>query len=183
MHNKSLITLSLASLLAVSSAMGQTCKTDSIAESTPASRFIAGETATVTDTETKLVWARCSLGQDWTGKTCSGTPEKYSWQEATEIVKKLNDENFEGHADWRLPQIPELASIVERQCFDPRVNIVVFPATSPVSYWSATERKGYVDYAYVLNFGAGETGPSHKDYKGPVRLVSGGPWWKPPKMP
>ena len=49
---------------------------------------------------------------------------------------------FAGQSDWRLPNIKELASIVERACDSPAINEFVFPS-SPGSfpeaiYWTSS---------------------------------------------
>jgi len=73
-----------------------------------------------------------------------------------------------------VPQIAELASIVERQCANPRINLTLFPATPPVYFWTATTRRGPGMDAYAISFGA--DGPKHpsKEEKFDVRLVRGG---------
>jgi hypothetical protein len=72
------------------------------AESKPASqeRFIA-QGDTVKDTETGLVWKRCSEGQTWDGNTCIGETIKTDIEHAKNLVTK----------GWRLPTVRELASL------------------------------------------------------------------------
>jgi hypothetical protein len=175
----------LCETLLVTSALAQTCETKTIQESTPTSRFTFDTSGLVTDNETGITWMRCALGQKWDGATCSGTANTYDWQNAMNEVKKLNSSNFGGHSDWRLPYIPELASIVERQCFNPRVNLTVFPATPSISFWSGMERMGFANMAYALDFGQGDAQPKDKTNLGAVRPMHDGPkgpWWKMPKM-
>jgi hypothetical protein len=62
---------------------------------------------TVTDVKTKLMWMRCSVGQTWTGSTCSGDAETFLWAGA-----KKQTANFAGHSDWRIPTIEELRTLV-----------------------------------------------------------------------
>lgn len=167
-------------LLAVSFADAATCRSE-LKASTPTARFEAsGET--VADTETTLVWTRCAIGQQWSGSACTGEPQAMGWSEAQAMVARLNREGYSGRSDWRLPVLPELASIVERQCFNPRMNEAVFPGAPSAVFWSGMEKSGTAGYAYALDFGAGTAEATLKDYKGAVRLVRGGPWWEPPKM-
>ena len=180
-----LLTLVLCGTLLATSAWAQTCQTDTIAESTPTSRFSFAGNGLVTDNETGITWMRCALGQKWDGATCSGTAHTYDWQNAMAQVKKINSSHYGGHSDRRLPYIPELASITERQCFNPRVNLVVFPQTPSITFWSGMERMGYANMAYALDFGQGNAEPKDKAIKGAVRLMHDGPkgpWWKMPKM-
>ena len=175
-----------AVILQATPAWAQTCRTDKIEASAPTSRYILNDNGTVTDKETKITWMRCALGQKWDGNTCTGKATWYNWQQAVEAVSLVNKDKYAGVGTWRLPYVPELASIVERQCFDPRVNLVVFPATPSNKFWTGMERKGYSNMAYVIDFGGGQATPSDKAYAGPIRLMHDGPdgpWWKMPKMP
>jgi len=180
------IVVVFAVILMTTSAGAQTCRTDSIPESTPTSRYIINDNGTVTDKETKITWMRCALGQKWDGNTCTGKANRYNWQKAVAAVSEVNKHKYAGVSTWRLPYVPELASIVERQCFEPRVNLVVFPATPSIAFWTGMERMGSPQMAYKIDFGAGEATPSEKTYAGPIRLMydgADGPWWTPPQMP
>ena len=176
--------LVVISLFIAAAQADQTCRSN-IDKSTPTSRFVLSDNGTVTDTETKIIWMRCALGQKWDGKTCTGQAHNYSWQEAMDAVAELNSDTFGEPSSWRLPYVPELASIVERQCFEPRVNLVVFPATPSKAFWTGMEKKGNTDQAYAIDFGRGAVTPSNKTHTGPIRLMLDGPnekWWKMPKM-
>jgi len=164
----------------------QTCRSNSIQASAPTSRYVLNDDGTVTDKETEITWMRCSLGQKWDGHTCTGKANRYNWQKAVAAVSEVNKAKYAGVSTWRLPYVPELASIVERQCFNPRVNLVVFPGTPSIAFWTGMERKGYPDMAYKIDFGGGKATPSKKTYTGPIRLMHDGPdgpWWEMPKMP
>ena len=175
----------LVSLVTVSVQADQTCR-DNLQESTPSSRFVLNNNGTVTDTETKITWMRCALGQKWDGKTCVGKAKAYSWQEAREAAAELNGDTFGEPTKWRLPLVPELASITERKCFEPRVNLVVFPATPSRLFWTGMERKGDTERAYAIDFGKGSVSPGKKNNVAFIRLMLDGPsgkWWemKPPE--
>jgi len=175
----------LTSLLLVSLFTGtvqaeQTCRSN-LEESTPTSRFIFNDNGTVTDKDTKITWMRCAMGQNWDGKTCTGKAQAYSWQEARDAVAELNSDTFGEPTKWRLPLVPELASITERKCFEPRVNLAVFPATPSKPFWTGMERKGDTENAYVIDFGGGSVMPSNKNNAAYIRLMFDGPdgrWWK-----
>jgi hypothetical protein len=107
----------------------QTCQISNIPASTPTNRFTINDNGTVFDNRTKLLWQRCIIGQ--TGEKCAGTPTLFTWQQALNAAKNYN--LYGGHAgynDWRLPNIKELASIVETQCVNPSINLEVFPYAS-----------------------------------------------------
>ena len=82
----------------------------------------------------------------------------------------------------QLPMVPNLASIVERRCLNPRINEEVFPATALGPFWTSMEKKGRTQYAYIVDFGEGNAGPLDKAQRANVRVVRGEPWWTPPKM-
>lgn len=170
----------MALLLVVSSAYAADCRQE-LLSSTPSARFDAGG-ETVADTQTTLVWMRCAVGQQWNGSSCAGEPQPMDWKEAKQMVERLNREGYAGRNDWRLPVLPELASIVERRCFNPRMNEAVFPGAPSKVFWSSMEKSGAAGLAYALDFGGGAAQAASKELKGAVRLVRGGPWWEPPKM-
>ncbi len=97
------------------------------------------------------------------------------------VIGRLRVEGYAGHHDWQVPQIPDIASTIERQCFNRRINEQVFSSTPPLAFWSATERMGYDEYAYTVSFGQAGAVRSPKNYEGAVRLMRGGPWWSPPQ--
>lgn len=173
-------TFAIAALLAVAPAGAADCRQE-LPASTPTARFEAGGD-TVADTQTTLVWMRCAVGQHWSGSACTGEPQAMDWGEAVAAVAQLNREGYAGRSDWRLPMLPELASIVERQCSNPRMNEAVFPGAPSSVFWSGMEKSGAAGLAYALDFGGGAAQAASKEFKGAVRLVRGGPWWEPPKM-
>jgi len=175
--------LLMATLLATTAEAEQTCRSD-LEEYTPTSRFVMNDDgSTVTDDITKMMWMRCSLGQMWNGKACAGTAGTYSWHEANKAVERINETGYAGHNDWRLPLVPNLASIVERRCLNPRINTKVFPSTPLGPFWSSMEKMGAPEFAYIIDFGDKTAAPLFKESKAHVRLVRGEPWWKMPEMP
>lgn len=168
----------ISAAVAASTSFAGSCRPE-LASSTPATRFEAkGEV--VTDTGTGLTWMRCALGQRWTGSSCAGEATAMTWSEALSATDDVNLDSLAGHDDWRLPKLPELASIVERQCFNPRVNESVFPGAPSQVFWSSMEKPGMHSEVYALDFGGGAVSVRAKVERGAVRLVRGGPWWTPP---
>jgi len=153
---------------------------------------------TITNTKTKLQWKRCSEGQTWNGRTCTGAAETFTWAEAM----KLRSE-FAGHSDWRLPTIAELSTLVycsngkqlkfnesgfgtiehegRNDCGSntrgdyrrPTIDTQAFPNTPQDSFWSASPSAASTDYAWVVYFGFGNVYWNSKDYDYSVRLVRG----------
>ena len=156
------------------------CKASTRPQSTPTERFSLNPNGSVLDKQTGLTWMRCALGQTWDAGTCAGTSARFAWQDTDWAKDTLNLDGYAGHTDWRIPLVPELASIVELGCIDHRINDTVFPKTPPGPFWSRTEKPKTENYAYTLDFGAGGATAKLKTTPGALRLVRGGPWRTPP---
>lgn len=147
-------------------AHAQTCKTDSIPATTPDNRFeIIGHGSEVKDKVTGLIWQRCSIGQTWDGNTCTGTATTHTWQQALTVAKNLGN-------GYRLPNIKELKSIVERQCYNSMINRKIFPNTLSNWYWSSSPYVQHSGYAWGVKFHGGYDGNGfNKNYSHYVRAV------------
>ena len=145
----------------------QSCN-DNIIATSPKASFIFHDDGTVTQKTTGLVWMRCALGQDWDGKTCSGTPSAFSWAEA---LKASVLQDFAGSRDWRLPNVNELESIVEERCVSPALNAEAFPSTPGEFFWTSSPYAGQASGAWSVDFGYGTVTASDKTAKIYVRLV------------
>lgn len=155
----------------------QVCDTAAFPASAPVERFQDNGDGTVTDRTNQLMWMRCSVGQTWADGTCSGTPELRDWAAAVDYAEEVNRSGTSFYTDWRIPRLPELASIAERGCKDPRINLTVFPTTPALAYWTSTPRPGAVDNAvvYALDFGDDGVVPGLRNQQHLVRLVRTGP--------
>ena len=116
---------------------------------------------------------RCSLGQTWANGTCGGAVATLTWAEAQSAAQAVNKRGQYFYSDWRLPQLPELASIIERQCKNPRINLGIFPLTPAERYWSATTREAGATeaFAFALSFGPDGVKYDSKEEHHDVRLV------------
>lgn len=153
----------------------QTCQTDNIPATTPSARFTVHGDGTVTDKATGLMWKQCSEGQS--GSDCAtGAASGYTWRFALQRAATVNSNGFAGYSDWRLPNIKELRSIVERQCIEPSINLTVFPATPVAWFWSSSLVVAYDGNAFVwrVNFNSGSELWDTKDYTLAERLVRSG---------
>ena len=142
-----------------------------ITETSPDNQFIDNNDGTVTDSSTGLMWMRCALGESWTGTTCTGTTATYNWQDA---LNQAESTDFASHADWRLPNIKELQSILELSCYDPAINVSIFPETanSNPQYWSSTLYSKENNHgAWALSHTSGSISTEVKSNSKLVRLV------------
>ncbi len=114
----------------------QFCMEDSLAADTSTEQFVIdNENGIATDTKTGLSWMVCSYGMSWQADTlsCSGNAQQYEWSDA---LIKADEFEYANKADWRLPNIKELMSIVERQCSSPAINSTVFVDALAERYWT-----------------------------------------------
>jgi hypothetical protein len=123
--------------LCCSTTFAQQCKLDSIASSHKPGQYLDNKDGTVTDIVNGLMWQKCSLGQAVVNGECEQSPTSFNtWKDA--LQGSEDNKSFAGNDDYRLPNIKELASLVERACIDPAINLAVFPSTPSIIYWSNT---------------------------------------------
>jgi len=138
------------------------------------------EDGLVHDNRTGLVWDRCSVGQDVSGEgeeiNCDGEAQPMGWAEALQRVRELNKQNHRGHDDWRLPNIKELQSLIERRCAMPVLDTRVFPNQNPEMTWSSTsyQWQGQTGQAWTLQMEMGHMGWMPKGDAARIRVVRGG---------
>ncbi|CAK8716617.1 MAG: Protein of unknown function (DUF1566) [Candidatus Electronema aureum] len=137
-----------------SQAQQQICKSTTIVAST--NHLVGGSDGTVTDSKTKLMWKRCPEGFNYSSanNTCAaaaGTASLYTWSNALARPGVANATKFANYENWRLPNIKELQSIVEEQCYNPAINLTIFPSTSISSVWSNSPLPD-ASNAWYINF-------------------------------
>ena len=166
---KTVINIMLAIiLLGVVNVHARTCN-DNITPTTPDERFIDNGDGTVTDKYAGLIWMRCSLGQTWNGSTCTGNVRQYTWRQALQVAAGYN---FAGSSAWRVPDIKQLPSIIESSCYEPAINLTIFPQTPDInSYWTSSPTVNNNDSAWSINFAFGYDMGGHKTNRHSVRLV------------
>ena len=120
------------------------------------------EHTAVLDTETGLVWERSP-------QTALAT-----WTIARRICANKIVGNRKG---WRLPSIPELASLIDPSVGFPGPHLTAgHPFTNVLStfYWSASSQAGFSPDAWVVGFAVGAVNAADKLNSGQVWCVRGG---------
>ena len=185
--------LVLPVLLCAASAWSQTCNLP-LEPSAPDSRFQLdpSDSGVVMDLRTGLSWQRCAVGREiddantdlFFDDSCplidqdplDGVPDisddnfdndvqlDYTWYEALDFAENTGN-------GWRMPNLKELASLVEYACESPAINSNVFPDTAQAAYWSSTPDAVGDDSAWTIDFDFGEDEPLPKNISGFVLLV------------
>lgn len=137
------------------------------APSTSTADFTDNGDGTATHKITGLTWKRCVEGLIWTGTTCGGERGGFTWAQAIAL-----NAPFAGKNDWRLPNIRELSTIIERGS-SPAINTTIFPGL-PTSYlWSASVYGASSVSVWSFGLALGYDGPDDKTNKNYALLVRG----------
>lgn len=118
---------------------------------------------------TGLKWARCSIGQTWSGQTCVGEVARLSVDDALDIAKQYNDKDG---TFWRLPTRAELETLVCASCDRPKIDTDLFPGTSAEPYWTGESNNFVRLHNWSVNFFTGHSyGRFYPNQSLAVRLV------------
>jgi len=133
-------------------------------------RYTSHANGTITDQSTGLVWEK---------KTAANQFDAYMWDEAFAYVASLNAVRFGGYDDWRLPNVRELASLIDYGKFNPAVSSEFDDCgngscTVGGSYWSSTTTVSAPILAWRVNFYDGAHLVGGKTFTIRVRAVRGG---------
>jgi len=113
----------------------------------------------VTDNNSKLQWQDNEVGS------------RTTWQGAIDRCESLI---LDGQSDWRLPNINELKSIVDRSKVYPAIVTGFVNTSSSYFYWSSTTYESNKYYAWIVYFYNGHVGNDVKDNGYYVRCVRDG---------
>ena len=118
----------------------------------------------VTDSTTGLEW------QD--NSDANGTTR--TWQEAKDYCEELT---LESHDDWRLPNMNELKSLIDRSKREPAIKGDAFKyigTSNYYRYWSSSSVVGNEDGAWLVSFNYGTVYRHTKNHNNYVRCVRDG---------
>jgi hypothetical protein len=125
---------------------------------------------TVTDAATGLVWMRCAVGQDWSNGACIGSPFLQTLDSTSPVTFRFF---FAGRSDWRVPNIRELQTIVDRSRFLPALDPIAFPNFDG-KFWSSSSMASDVAFAWYVDFTTGVSAYSFRSGALQLRMVRGG---------
>lgn len=152
-------------------AFGQTCNPQT-QHTTPLYRYKVSDDGTlIFDQKTGLTWLRCLLGMHWDGAVCTGPVKTYTWQQALAAAQTSTEAGFR---DWRLPNVKELKSLVERACTSPAINTRLLNADPAGWVWTSTPDANSPESAWFVDFNYGYDVTNFKSFSYGVRLVRGG---------
>ncbi|MDP2902570.1 MAG: DUF1566 domain-containing protein [Methylovulum sp.] len=139
-------------------------------------KYLASTNGTATDTETQLMWCRFALGQTWRGLDVQGEAKAYTWQDALNAPQTFNrNGGYAGHTDWRIPDINELKTLLDRQSGATGAHFIdsqVF-LKNPHWVWSSSAYAGYGGGSWFVNFSVGIAINESQNFHRAVRLVRG----------
>ncbi len=136
-----------------------------LAETTPSSDFTAiGDGSIVRHLSTGLEWQRCAQGQAWDGANCTGVSSIHDWREALVLADDAGD-------GWRLPNVNELRTIVERCRISPAINVEVFPDAPGAAFFSSSPSAANPDQSWVVHFLSGNDNRIRRVTGAQLRLV------------
>lgn len=96
----------------------------------------------VVDQATGLTWQQ------------TGSSQAMSWSDTKTYIAQLNQENYAGHSDWRVPSVEELASLLEFEKNDQNSYInPIFDATKSTCWTSDTVAQAQEAWAVAFHSG------------------------------
>ena len=111
-------------------------------------RFQDNKNGTVTDLESKLIWFQLDSYQT--------RKQWINWHKAQDYIRELNETEFGGASNWRLPTRKELAALFDEKQSIPwnyywtknELHIDPIFGKSHCCYWSSEEAKGEMAWGY-----------------------------------
>jgi hypothetical protein len=146
---------------------------------TDEARFADHADGTTTDTYTGLMWQRCPGGFSLDDAGTPGNPRDDRCPSTSSVIPTWQGalqhaaaDATAGHADWRLPNVKELESIVELGCLAPAIEPGPFPDTPSEVFWTSTPGRDGAQ-AMAVSFFDGQIAPADKNSPARLRLVRG----------
>lgn len=102
----------------------------------------------IRDNVTGLIWEKKTYDY-----SIHNGRDQYKWQDTQNaFIGSLNVSRFGGFSDWRMPEIEEIFSVVDRGGAYPVMDIFYFSNIVPDDYWSATTAAFNSSHAWSSHF-------------------------------
>ena len=108
----------------------------------------------VWDNNTKKMWARYVPD----GDIGPGGDGRLYWiddvndEDIFDFVDQANLKRLGGFSDWRVPNVVEMASLINYGTDTPSIDTVAFPSSQPFPHWTGTTHNGLTTYAWNIDF-------------------------------
>jgi len=99
-----------------------------------------------------------TTGLEWQDNSDTNGTQR-TWQEAIDYCEDLS---LESYNDWRLPNINELKTLIDKSKFDPAIKSDVFVYVKSSYYWSSTSVVGFEHEAWVMDYYSASMLSDHK---------------------
>ena len=126
------------------------------------------------DRTRKFTWCDTNPATNGGNQGTCGTATGAAATDTQAFIRALNDAQFGGYSDWRLPSIKELLSLVDLGAMFPSIDDAWFPNTvssSDARYWSSTTSAKYASDVWLVYFTEGSGSYFFKSDKYYVRAV------------
>ena len=116
----------------------------------------------ILDKTTHLVWRQCSEGMsyDSSSQSCTGIPNTFNWHDAL-VQADLVTHGI--YSDWRVPNIKELASIIEHDKQSPAVHDIFASGVVDSYYFSSSPARHY-ERLYWSDSAGNDCYPSNSNF-------------------
>jgi len=131
-----------------------------------AAAFSDNGDGTITDASSSLMWEKCDFGKATT--TCAGAASTFSFANASTTCKNLR---LVSQSDWRIPQVAELDTIVDRTKQNPSINGTYFASTTIQWHWTNEPRVSTPANGWVVMFDEGSVSDDVKTVAYPIKCV------------
>jgi hypothetical protein len=141
----------------------------SSAQKSVAKKYVISKDGTeVFDMQTGLTWRRCVEGMTWNGTTCIGYP--FGGMLIESLQRAAGEARLTGKA-WRLPNIKELASLVDTTQPNLAIDLTVFPETPNDQMWSSSPYALDAFFGWAVHFYYGSSYYTYLEDIAMMRLV------------
>ncbi len=139
----------------------------------PEPRFTDNMNETLTDNLTGLIWAKEARNS---GSLICPSDELKNWKDVLDHVACLNEKKYLGYNNWRMPDVNELASLINTDCEDSSVWLASqgFKNIVMEFYWTSSSYEDRPGNSWVVNLEYGHVVAGRKEKEYYIFPVRGG---------